>query len=56
MLPGDDNWLKRALTFLAVVLGVSSAGTFISRSKDAPAMNVPVAATAASATPNSWMR
>ena len=50
MLSGDDDWLKRALTILAVVLGVSSAGTLISKSKGGPAISVPAAATAASGT------
>ncbi len=45
MASGGDDWLKRALALLGVMLGVSSAGTLISLSGGGQARNVPAVAT-----------
>jgi hypothetical protein len=44
MASGGDDWLKRALALLGVMLGVSSAGTLISLSNSGQAKNVPAVA------------
>src|SRR5215212_6496793 len=43
MKSSDSDWIKPALTVLAVMLGVSSAGTLVSLSKGVPPISAPLA-------------